>query len=289
MTAYFNGHFLGNNYQFQVENAYVVFMGFTAGYGYGLFCDTWAAPNTIDHQGPNAMIAVQNGIIDYRHKLGDNIKIGIGAEMPLASFTDAPGIVRRVNQRIPDVPVMIDFTWGEDNRIGAAAILRGLQYRNLIRDKNHTVCGWGVRISGNGTVCGPVGFFFQSALGKGIASYIQDLNDMGMDMVPDGDESGKMKPVLAYGLMGGLQYMITPSLTATAAYSHVRAYTDRYNHGATARAEMYSYGQYAVGNILWSVTPIVQCGVEYIYGRRVNIDGHQGHDNRLQTMLQVSF
>ncbi len=52
---------------------------------------------------------------------------------------------------------------------------------------------------------------------------------------------------------------------------------------------MYSYGQYAVGNVMWQITPMLQCGLEYIYGRRVNMDGAQAHDNRLQTMLQVSF
>lgn len=287
VTAYVNGRFLNDNYGFQLENAYVGFMGFTIGYGYGLFCDTWAAPSTIDYEGPNAMIAVTNGIFDYRHKFG-RWTVGAGIELPMASFTHVDGINRKVNQRIPDIPLMVNYSWDNGNRIGASVMFRGLQYRNILKDKNETKFGWGVRLSGNGKLYGPLDFFFQGMIGKGSASYIQDLSGTGMDLVPCGD-NGKMDAVRTYGLMGGLQYNFSEKVFASAAYSHVRAYADKYNTGSTPWNDMYSYGQYAVGNVMWQITPMLQCGLEYIYGRRVNMDGAQAHDNRLQTMLQVSF
>lgn len=47
--------------------------------------------------------------------------------------------------------------------------------------------------------------------------------------------------------------------------------------------------QYVGDNMFYNINSIVQVGVEYDYGRRVNYDGRQAHDNRLQAMLQVSF
>lgn len=51
----------------------------------------------------------------------------------------------------------------------------------------------------------------------------------------------------------------------------------------------YKYAQYILGNVFYNVNSIVQVGLEYIYGRRMNYDGTQSHDNRLEAMLQVSF
>lgn len=289
VAAYVSGRFLGNNYAFQIENAYVSFMGITAGYGYGLFCDTEAAPNTIDYQGPNALVTVNGGILDYRYAINDHWSMGIGAELPMASYTDANGQSRKVSQRIPDVPLMVKYSLPSGGQVGAAVMLRGLQYRDELRQKNYTNFGYGVRVSGNGTLFGPLEFCFQGLYGRGIASYIQDLNGLGLDMVPDAHTAGKMSAVTGYGLMGGLQYNFSKKVAATAAYSHVRVYPKSYADGATTWSAQYSYGQYAVGNVMWNITSRVQCGVEYLYGRRVNMDGSQAHDNRLQTMLQFSF
>lgn len=291
VAAYVNGRFLGKNYGFQLENAYVSFMGFTVGYGYGLFCDTWAAPNTIDYEGPNAMIAVTGGMLNYRHNFG-RWTVGAGIDLPQASFTAAEGRNYQVNQRIPDFPLMVQYNLPGGGHIGGAVIIRGLQYHNSLKGKNETVCGWGVRVSGVGTLYGPVGFCFQGAFGRGMASYIQDLSGLGLDLVPEGDSpegSGSMKAVKAYGLMGGLTFNFSRTVSANACYSHVRAYIDPYVGGTTAWGDQYSYGQYAVGNVMWKIKSFLTWGVEYIYGRRVNMDSSQAHDNRLQTMLQVNF
>ena len=40
---------------------------------------------------------------------------------------------------------------------------------------------------------------------------------------------------------------------------------------------------------MWNITPQISTGIEYIYGRRVDMDGISRHDNRIQTMLQVTF
>ena len=59
--------------------------------------------------------------------------------------------------------------------------------------------------------------------------------------------------------------------------------------GAYYDAEGYKYGQYAVGNVFWNVTPNCQLGVEYLYGRRMSMDKSSGHANRIQAMVQYNF
>lgn len=76
---------------------------------------------------------------------------------------------------------------------------------------------------------------------------------------------------------------------ATATYSHLRNYAGKYSGGNTPWGEQYRYAQYALANVIWNITPQISTGLEYIYGRRVDMDGVARHDNRIQTMLQVTF
>jgi hypothetical protein len=89
--------------------------------------------------------------------------------------------------------------------------------------------------------------------------------------------------VKSWGGYAGVQYCFSDKVFATATYSHLRIYP------RNAEPDTYRYGQYLSANIFWDITSMFQCGMEYIYGRRVNMDGIQAHNNRLQTMLQVSF
>ena len=285
VSAYVNGFFLGDNYSFKLQNAYLRFLGFTAGYGWGLFYDSAASPTTIDFEGPSSELQWSKGILDYQYTFG-RWTVGAGLEVPIASFTVREGMSRKVNQRIPDFPVMVQYNF-PSGHLRAAVILRGLQYRNLIEEKNKTRCGWGVTLSGTGTIYGPLQFFFQGALGKGMTSYFQDLGGGGLDMVPEA--GGNLTTVKAWGGFAGLQYNFSKKVFASATYSHVRTYAKRYDGGETPWGEQYKYAQYVAANVFWNITPIVRWGMEYLYGRRVNMDCSQGHDNRLQTMLQVSF
>ncbi len=289
VSAYINGQFIGNNYAFELEHAYLKFLGFTAGYGYGIFCDQDAMPTTIDFQGPNAALSTSNGIFDYQYDINKKWSIGAGIELPMASFTTVVGMTRKVNQRVPDFPLMVQYNFGDGGHIRAAGILRTLQYRDELVGKNRSVCGWGAQLSGAGTLYGPLQFVFEAAIGKGISSYFQDLADLNLDMTPDPSKPGHMQAVNSWGGYAGLQYNFSSKVFASATYSHLRTYLKAYSEGDVPFAEQYKYGQYAVANVFWNITSMLQWGVEYIYGRRVNMDGSQAHDNRFQTMLAVSF
>lgn len=281
VEAYLNGQFLGDNYGFRIENAYMSFMGVKAGYTYGLFCDNASMPNTIDFQGPNGAVSVQSGVMDYTYNFKSGWSIGAGIEKPLAYDVAVEGI-RKVNQRIPDIPVAVNYQF-KTGHIHAAAMMRGLQYRDEISSRNHTVLGIGVSIAGAGQIYGPIGYCFQTTAGKGISSYYQDTNGLDVDVSPKVGEEGRLQAVKSWGGFWGLTCAFSKKVSSTITYSHLRVYPKGMT-GAT-----YSYGQYALGNVIWNITPYLQCGLEYIYGRRVNLNHSQAHDSRLQTMLAVTF
>ncbi|MDE7159726.1 MAG: porin [Muribaculaceae bacterium] len=293
------GVFIGanflSNYNPSLQFAYMKFRGFEAGYDYSLFSDPGAGVPTIDYEGPNAFTALPTVVAGYSHTLGKNRRWSVGGGIEAPAYSVTPGNdAAAVTQRVPDIPVWARYSWNRgDSWVRLSAVVRNLIYHDGVSRKNVDKVGWGVQLSGKSTVAPNLTAYWQGVYGNGIASKMQDLSGLGLDMTPDsGLPGGEMNLVPAWGAYMGLQYDFSRSVYCSMTYSHIRTYADRYNHvvdGGTAWADQYRYGQYAVANVFWNITPVIQTGVEYIYGRRVNYGGDQAHDNRLQCMVQLNF
>lgn len=291
LGAYVSLNFLGKNYAPKLHLAYLKYRHITAGYSYTIFGDVAAAPPTIDYEGPNAIPFIPHGMIAYEPRFGrDRMwQAGVAIDMPEYSFTNAARTAT-VTQRVPDIPFYIQRYWADGKGwVRLSGMIRNLYYRNMESNRNIDKVGWGVKVSGTTPIVGGLSASYMSMYGQGIASYIQDLNGEGMDLMPMGSDTSRLGLTEAWGGYASLQYQFTPKLFATATYSHVRAYVDRFEDADSTWGSTYKYAQYVAANMFYNINSIVQVGVEYDYGRRVNFDGKQAHDNRLQAMLQVSF
>lgn len=285
---FFGTNFL-DNYSPDIQHAYLKWRGLKAGYDFSAFSDPAACPPSIDFEGPNALTAIPTSQVSYTQSFGkkNEWNAGIAVEQPFYSVTTGDGATS-VSQRIPDIPAHIQYSWANGNAwVRLSGLLRNMQYRDLLIGKNYNKVGWGVQLSGTAPLSSFITAYWQGVYGDGIASHIQDLYGLNMDMVPAGN--GKMDCVKAWGAYLGLQYNFTPKVFATTTYSHVRTYADAYKGGSTGYGEQYRYAQYALANVFWQVTPEIQTGLEYIYGRRVDYNGAQGHDNRIQCSIQLNF
>lgn len=287
------GAFIGmnflNNYTPVLQYAYVTYLGLKAGYDYSTFSDNGAMPPTIDYEGPNACTASPTPMVSYTCKFGKKKEwsASIGLELPQPSITTTDHI-STVNQSVPDLPVSVRYSWGSANWVKGSAIMRNIFYRNELSGRNIDVVGWGVSLSGTSRIIGNLRGYWTGVYGQGIASLMQDCTGLNMDLSPVG-RYNYLTPALTWGAFGGLQYDFSDKVYCSATYSHIRNYAKKWRGGSNSYGSQYKYAQYAVGNVFWNPTPIISTGLEYIYGRRVNVDGTQAHDNRLQAMLQISF
>lgn len=289
LGVYLNANLTGGDYAFDLQYAYIKFRGITAGYDYSLFSDMAAAPPSIDNEGPNGFTAIPKGVVDYRYDINSRWSVAVGVEQAIASYTTGTQ-TESVSQRVPDIPLYAQYSWGDGSSwLRFSGIIRNMQYRDLVTAKNRNVVGWGVKFSGSAKLGPVITAYYQGAYGRGLTSYFQDCYEGGLDLTPDASAPGKLEAVKSWGGYIGLQYTISPKVYATTTYSHVRTYMDRYSGGETEWADQYKYTQYALANVIWQITPMVSTGMEYIWGRRVNQDGLSRHDNRIQTMLQVTF
>lgn len=291
-------NFMAGNHSPALHHAYLKYRGITAGHTTSIFSDMGAKPASIDYQGPNALTFMGHPNISYtgRFGKGKTWSAAIGLDLPEFSGTYSSAIVgrqeiiltRKVNQRLPDIPIYIQRSWMDGKGwFRASAIFRTLTYRDVLSKKNVNQFGWGVKLSGKSPICGGLSAMWEGVYGKGVSSYIQDLAGRGMDLMPDPDREGRLSAVPAWAAYGTLQYQICPRVFVNATYSHVRAYAKDWD--SSEWDSSYKWAQYVTANCFWKINSFTTFGVEYLYGRRIDNSGQQAHDNRLSLMLKVSI
>ncbi len=277
-----------NNYGFSVKAAYLTYRNFTVGYTTSLFTDGAAAAQTIDQQGPNAMTFLFNTVIDWQKRFGEHWKVGAGIEMPFVNATYAAGNYG-VNQRLPDIPFYVQYGWKEGKGwFRVSGIIRDMQYYNAVLEKNSSQTGVAVKLSGVSPLTERLNLYSQSVFGRGIASYVQDLQGLGLDMVPVDEGSGRMRSVEVVASYLGLQYMVNEKLSASATFSEVKCFMPE-NFAGGEDGKVYKEGIYFVTNLIYRISPVLTTGVEYLWGSRKDRDGTMHHNNRIQTSLRVNF
>ncbi len=282
---FFKATFLGNNSSFSCFHFYAKYRGLTAGYTNSLFSDGAAEPMTIDFEGPNGYPFTFLFTAYWTQDFTKNFSGAIGIDAPTASLTTGDKTAT-VNQRIPAIPLYLQYAWDEGNsHVRLSGLVRPMQYRNLVNAKNETLTGVGVQLSGMTKVAGPLSVSYNAAYGKGIGSYLQDDNGLGLDAVAT-ENAGDMDMVKSLGVTAGLNCAISPKVSANLVYSHLSNWLP---DKADIPDTQYRYGDYVAANLIWNINSFVSAGVEYDYGHSKDFKGTGLHTNRLQCQLSVTF
>ena len=286
IVVYTAGNFRGNGSTFELQNAYVQFLGFTVGYNYGLFMDANALPPTIDFAGPNGSTFYRTTQLSYMFDKVKNWKIGASIEMP--SVDGMSNNMTTINsQRVPDFALTTQYNWNSSSHIRLGAIVRSITYSSEEFNKAFTTTAYGVQASTTFNITKKVQMYGQVNYGKGIGSYLTDLSNLNVDVVPNPDQEGKMQTLPMLGWYAGIQYNITPKVFVSSTYSMSRLYSE--NSYPNSESTFYRDGQYLVGNLFWNVSNNMQLGAEYLRGWRTNFDKSTSHANRFNMLVQYSF
>lgn len=284
LNGYIQTNFSGNNgnYGVVLKQAYLSLAGFTVGLTNSTFDDPSAGVPTIDYQGPSGSIGVKNLIFQYKRRFNNNWSAAISIEGNKGTYTTSAEN-KEISQRCPDIPAYIQYAWGNGkDHIRLSGIYRNLSYRNLVTGKNHGVSGYGVMLSGLATPVNLVTFYYQAAYGKGIGRYVNDLSGFGYDLISSSD--GKMKAPEDLGIVGGIQFNITPNFFISGSYSLNRVYGAG-EMGGTG----YRKADYYVANAFYNFLDGFQVGIEYLHGNRDDYNGMSNSANRIEAMVKYSF
>ena len=290
VVIYVDGDFRGGaaaDYMPGLRSAYISFLGLTFGRDVTTFCDLGASPTTIDFQGPNAYNFNFATLIRYERCFADrHLAFGVAAEMPVVNGTYGEQYAA-IPQRVPDIPLYFQYAWGADrsSHIRASAVLRDMYLHDLTRDSNTSLLGWAVQFSGTIRCCSVLRLFMNGVYGKGITPYIQDLTGSGLDFTPGPRDAAHIQTMPMWGWQAAAQFNLTPRLFLSGGYSTVRV---QRSHGFYAE-DQYKRGNYAFGNIFYTLAPHCKIAGEYLYGSRRDMSDASGHAHRINLMIQYSF
>ena len=238
--------------------------------------------------GENEISAVK-ATFDCTLKSGDklkNWKFGVSMEMPSVDGTTNNDLSINT-QRMPDFATSVQYNWNSSSHVKLGAILRSMTYSSNVHEKAYSATGFGLQASTTFNITKKLQAFGQFNYGKGIGSYLNDLSNLNVDIVPDPDNEGKMQVLPMLGWYAGLQYNLCPSIFISGTYSLSRLYSE--NGYPSENPESYRKGQYLVANAFWNVSSNLQVGVEYLRGWRTDFSSSTRHANRLNMLVQYSF
>ena len=284
VIVYIQTNFTGDDggYGLKLKQAYLTVGHVTMGKARSVFADAPAMAPTVDDQGPSGQVTSKNIAVQYVSPSYKGFSWAMSAEVAPRSYTVGAQSVS-IAQRCPDIPAYVQYAWDKGNsHVRLSGIFRQLSYRDLATADNKMATGWGAQFSVVGKIYGGLGFFGHYTYGKGISSYINDLDGMGFDLIPG--EGGKLKAPGAAGWTAGLRYDVSDNLFVSGSFSRAQLYgTDG------MAADTYRYAQYIAANAFYTPFEDLRLGVEYLHGTRCDISGQSGHANRLEVMLQYSF
>lgn len=276
-----------NGYQardFHLEKAYAIINDWTIGYAPSTFSDPAAVPPTVDSNGPNNKITPTNVLIRYMPVVKNHWYFAVSAETP-STIPGVDGIhTKKVQDWMPDFAAFAEYEWAQGQHVRLAAITRTLSYRNLIAQKNHNIQGWGLQLSAVGHILPQLTGYATVNYGKGHSSLGGDLIMDALDLLPNPEAPGKMVAPKSYGWNIGLRYSILPNLFTVATVSE-----NRLLPGIDVSPDRYKYGIFSAINLFWNMTPRMQAGAEFDFGKRENFSGQHHYAKRFGLMCMFTF
>ncbi|MBD5327564.1 MAG: hypothetical protein HDR45_02905 [Bacteroides sp.] len=282
-SAFIQTNFDDNRSRFmKLEQAYLKVGDVTAGLARTTFQDPASVP-TVDTQGPCGEIDRKNVHLQYAPQFNEHWSAAIAVEDPHAMINNGD-FTQSISQRVPDIPVYVQYSWNRTNHVRLSAMLRNLCYRDPRLQEVKYTQGYGVQLSGTSALGAGFTLFANAVYGRGITSYITDLSAYDLDLIPSATEPGKLIAPRTFSYNLGLRYDYCSRGFATLAWGQA-ILGDR---GDLAR-DTYRQGIYASANVFYSIFSDCLVGLEYARGQRTNFNGDRGTGNRIMAAVRYTF
>ncbi|MBR5335012.1 MAG: hypothetical protein IKV23_01925 [Bacteroidaceae bacterium] len=282
---YTAGDWRGDGKTLRLLNAYMATKYMTLGYSTGSFMDLAAYPATVDNAGPCGMTFYRATQLALRYGFDWGLSMGIAIESPDIQATGNE-YVSVGAQRFPNIPIYFKYQIDKNTHVRVGGIMRDVSYRNLVNGAQRQKIAWGAQASTLLTM-GDFHISGQYTVGEGIGSLINDVSNVGMDVVPVPEKDGAMMMLLTDVWFASMQYNINKSMFVGAVYSQSNI---RSRKGfAGANPDMYKRGQYVAVNMFANISQNMQLGIEYLHGWRLDFDEHTYNANRINLSARYNF
>jgi len=269
---YYQNDFFGSDtaqMRYRLQHFFGQYYGLVGGFTYGVFEDPDAWPDTVDYEGPNAVIFARRPLLHYVHEFFDDWAVTFGLEDPSVAI-DTTGIQNAaVQTRAPDGGFNIRWTPGDIGHVQFGTLLRSLGVRGDNLGKDNAI-GWGASLSGALDVTASDTMQFWGVYGEGIGGLGNDSGFQNTDAAFD--SHGNIVPLEYVSGMGALTHKWTPRWRSTATFGYVKV-----GNTSMQVPTAYHLTRYGSLNLVYQVFKRVSVGVEGLYGFR---EAHNGDESK---------
>ena len=255
-------------------------LGLLGGQTFATMADMRAIPETLDFAVPAGTWAQRQPLLRFTKSLGGNFL--------LESSIETPQNVRYINAekrtRLPDLVLAGTWMLGGDyfKHFRLNALARDLQAEG-VNGTTDSAFGWSVAASTK------LGLPF---LGKrdNLKLNVHYGDGYGTQLKGGPEEAifntmnSELDLIGIWSLYGGIQHFWTEAFRSNVTFGHVSA-----DNPSSMPVEALESTTYASVNIVWNPFKQITLGVEYLWGRRENINGASGTSNRLLFSSRFDF
>jgi len=268
-----------NTYGVTVRHAFATWNRWLVGQTWSNFQDVGALPDAVDFIGPtDGTTFVRQAQVRYTAG-----PWSFSAENPETLLTGVAGSPARISSddnTLPDLTLryMHKADWGH---LTLAGLLRELSYENVATNVDDSRFGYGLSLSGKVVINPSNDLRYMLTAGRGISRYVglAVSNDAVLDANGDLDDIGMVAGYAAW------RHVFSPRLRSNIYYaaSHYDNDTALTGTGITRKVDSLS------ANLIWTLLPKLDVGVEYRLANRELESGADGDMRRLQMHAKYSF
>jgi hypothetical protein len=284
---YYQNDFFGSDtrdMQYRLQHLYGQLYGFKAGFTYGVWEDPDSWPDTVDYEGPNAVIFSRRPVAQYTYAWNENWNTTFGVEKP-DTFIDVnsgpnPGVSTLT--RVPDLGFNTRFEKEGFGHVQFSTMFRDLGAIDGLGNDHH-VLGWGVNLSAGIDLGKNDSVQLLGVYGEGVGGMGNDTSFLNSDAAFD--TSGDLKALPYWSAMAGYTHRWNDQFRSTISYGYVNLDTT-----AGQAATFYESSHYASANIIWQLRRRLSVGLEGLYGIKEARNGADSGDHfRVQIGMVYSL
>jgi len=292
---YYQNDFFGSgsdtgDMKYRVQHIYGQFYGFKAGFTYSVWEDPDVWPDTVDYEGPNAVIFARRPVAQYTYAWNDNWNTTFGVEKP-DIFVDVasgpnPGVATL--HPMPDLGFNTRFEKEGFGHIQFSTLFRDIGAKDGLGNDHH-VFGWGVNLGGSFDICKTDSVQLLGVYGHGVGGLGNDAGFFNSDAAFDTDGSFKALPY--WSASAGYTHRWCDQFRSTFTYGYVNLDSLSSQLGPTGiPGEFYHITHYASANIIWQLRKRLSIGLEGLYGFKEAQNGvDSGNHWRVQLGMVYSL
>ncbi|MGJ8674093.1 DcaP family trimeric outer membrane transporter [Rubritalea sp.] len=275
---YYQNDFFGSDtgdMSYRLQHIYGQYYGLKVGYTTSAWenGDVW--PDTVDYEGPNAVIFARRAVAQFTHALNDSWNATVGVEKP-DFYVDA-------DQKLASLPDFAFNTRWEDEKWGhiqISSILRDIGARDASGEDFHDF-GWGLNAGFNLNLGESDSVQFLGVYGEGVGGMGNDTSFLNSD--GGFSSNGNFEALPYWSLMGAWTHHWNDRFRSSLVYGHVNL-----DPASGMGPDFYATSNYGAANVIWQLGDRWSLGLEGLYGFKEAVSGRNS-DNIFRFQMGMVY